>query len=288
MAIQYNLSDDAYHAIDAVSASQLKIIASQSPLHWHDQYVLGNREDAEHFRIGRAVHCALLEPERFKREYITLPNQSRTSFDGMADILNFFGKTKEDFKGLREIKAFVDEEIAKITALQVSHADMEMIQGIKNAFLRYDYVRDMWRDTRNEITITWEREGVPCKARVDLVGKDFVGELKTTQDASPRAFGREIFSRSYHLSAAWYLEGFRQNGLEALAELPFFLFACEKKSPFALGVYRLDEQVISEGADVANQAFWMLQECKKDNVYPDYAALPQTIYCPAWMQAKEI
>lgn len=288
MTVHYNLSDDAYHALDAVSASQLKIIAAQSPLHWHDQYVLGNSADKEHFRIGRAVHCALLEPEKFANDYIVLPAQSRNSFDGMADILAFFGKTRDDFKSLTEIKSFVDEEVATLSALQISRDDMETIQGIKNAFLRYGYVREMWQDTRNEITLTWEREGVPCKARIDLAGKSFIGELKTTQDASLHAFGREIFSRNYHLSAAWYMEGLRQNGLEALAELPFFFFAVEKKSPFALGVYRLDEQAIEAGASAAHAAFWTLNECRKDNTYPDYAALPQTIYCPAWMQNKEI
>lgn len=64
---------DAYHAMPAVGSSGLKEFIRRTPAHYFDRYRAEDRErvDKKAFRIGRAWHCAVFEPEHFAARYVT-------------------------------------------------------------------------------------------------------------------------------------------------------------------------------------------------------------------------
>lgn len=81
-----------------------------------------------------------------------------------------------------------------------------------------------------ECALTWEYGGVPCKAMIDGMWGRFLGDLKSTKDASPQAFGSEIIRYKYHGQLAWYLEGLQRNGVVVHGAQ---IIAVEKSDPYA-------------------------------------------------------
>ena len=62
-----------YFAAEAVNSSTLKHMG-RSALHCKAEMTRsGDRPDTEAQKVGRLVHCAVLEPERFKAEFVRQP-----------------------------------------------------------------------------------------------------------------------------------------------------------------------------------------------------------------------
>jgi PDDEXK-like domain of unknown function (DUF3799) len=299
MAVYLDMSEADYHALDAISASQLKLIHSKSPAHWYYEYALGNSKDKPCYNEGRAIHCALLEPERFAKTYIVAPNyngalkQKKTDGNeiGCLEHLRWLSEKanipcnsteKTNIKEIRQ-EIIVFERLISNCQI-ILQDDMNMITGIRDSFAKHAHIVDMLAGAKTEITLTWERESVPCKARIDLIGTDYIGELKSTTDASPKGFERQMFNLGYHISAAWYREGLNENGLPDLRNLPFKFFVAEKDAPNAVGIYQLDNESLHVGLLQANDAFARLVMCKQNNHYPDYGAYENIISVPQYIK----
>ena len=77
------LTNEAYHALKAVSPSQIKVLG-RSPLHYFDQFLAEDREKREPtpaMLMGTALHTAVLEPELWDSTIAVPPARmcSRTS-----------------------------------------------------------------------------------------------------------------------------------------------------------------------------------------------------------------
>src|SRR5690349_7675909 len=78
------LGDDAYHDHPAVGSSHLKSIA-RSPAHYWSEWLDPSRPprtDTPAKWLGKAVHAAILEPERFKSDYVVGPRFDRRTKAG--------------------------------------------------------------------------------------------------------------------------------------------------------------------------------------------------------------
>lgn len=149
--------------------------------------------------------------------------------------------------------------------------------------------------------------------------KDIIGDLKTTEDASPEGFAKSIANWRYDVQHAYYIDGTRlalEQGKcnppqEGTAELSvywtdpvtgvlcrcrpdfwrgypkhFAFIAVEKKPPYAVGVYVLD----SEGVDIGRAQYQhdlrIYAECVRTGEWPGYGDKIQTISLPAWHANK--
>jgi hypothetical protein len=126
--------------------------------------------------------------------------------------------------------------------------------------------------------------GLECKCRPDWLTDDgrLLVDLKTTENASPREFGRSIATWRYHVQAAWYLDGVEQ----ATGTRPEqFLFLCvEKKAPYAVAVYAADAEMIAAGAQTAARDLNVLATCKAAGAWPGYSDQIEPISLPPWMR----
>lgn len=149
--------------------------------------------------------------------------------------------------------------------------------------------------------------------------KDIIGDLKTTEDASPEGFAKSIANWRYDVQHAYYIDGTRlalEQGKcnppqEGKAELSvywtdpvtgvlcrcrpdfwrgypkhFAFIAVEKKPPYAVGVYVLD----SEGVDIGRAQYQhdlrVYAECVRSGEWPGYGDKIQTISLPGWHANK--
>lgn len=149
--------------------------------------------------------------------------------------------------------------------------------------------------------------------------KDIIGDLKTTEDASPEGFAKSIANWRYDVQHAYYIDGTRlalEQGKctppqEGKAELSvywtdpvtgvlcrcrpdfwrgypkhFAFIAVEKKPPYAVGVYVLDSEGVEIGRAQYQHDLRVYAECVRSGVWPGYGDKIQTISLPAWHANK--
>lgn len=129
-----------------------------------------------------------------------------------------------------------------------------------------------------ETALTWTYGGVACKCMIDGVWGGVLGDLKSTKDASPAEFGREVLRYKYHAQMAFYLEGAARNGLPVEGAR---LIAAEKTAPYAAGDYMLDGSWL----DLGRKCFEDALEVWADNKGASYGS--QVLALPDWMDGDE-
>ena len=255
MTEMLSIPAEQYHADRAhVSKSWLDRL-QQSPAHL--RYYLDNaKPETKALRIGRIVHCAVLEPDIFARDFVFMPKFDRRTTAGNAGAKEF--------------------EAANVGRLTVSEPELIMARGIREAIMRHKGARALLeRAGQAEQSAFWRNPdtGVDCKCRPDYM-HDFIVDLKTTEDASPAAFAKSIANFRYHVQAAQYTEGTERER--------FIIVACEKTPPYGVAVYVLDDVDIAKGAEKRRRELDLYAECKATNSWPCYPETIQPITLPAW------
>lgn len=213
-----------YHAWPAAANSRLGALR-KSPAHLRE-YIL-NPGDTETLIQGRALHCAVLEPDDFPARF--------GRFDGDARTKE--GKAKKDELAKKFGRSFVlraDDYDNVLRARQsvFAHPAHRLLTG------------------KHELSIVWldEETGTLCKARHDChspaLGGGAIVDLKKARDASKRAFMRSIHSYGYAIQAAHYTAGAQAHGLNFQH---YVNFAVETESPWNCQAYRMMEAAIDAG-----------------------------------------
>lgn len=259
------VSSSEYHRREPGVASKSALdLLHQSPAHYY-AWLRGEMSEETHALIfGSAFHCALLEPERFARAYITTPN---------------FGDCR-----LKENKADRDRwRMANAGKIELTEADMTAIKGMIKSIGEHRLGRLMIRDGKAEVTARWvdEETGIKCKCRADyfVPGLGMLLDAKSTLDASPEAFAKSCANYGYHRQDAFYRAGFRAAG----ADIQHFVFlAVEKAPPYAVAIYELDEAAITKGHNSIRRDLSTFSECLKANRFPGYADMISKLSLPRW------
>lgn len=223
----YELDIDDYLGEQGyISSSGLKrVLDSPEAL---QRYLLRQNESTPRLDFGTAVHCALLEPERFEREYVALPVEH-------VDLFH-----EEDLNLIRQER---EHPLRFIT-----QAQMEALHGIREQVARLPEISRLLAEGLAERSLFWRDPAteVRCKIRPDLlVLPHLILELKTTFDASLAVFQRTLQMQRYHLSAAMYLEGVRH--LTGFSTNYVYLVA-SRHPPYRVETFVPGPEILEEGA----------------------------------------
>lgn len=280
--IYYDLPGESYHSGPGISNSGLALIA-KSPLHYWARYLDPMREPVEPtpaLELGTAVHCAVLEPDRFREAYVTIPEdaprkptsvqlKAKNPSDDTVAAIAWWSEFEEKHKD------------AKI----LSRDDFAKCQRIAESIHGHDAASILFADGKAEVSIFWEDEetGVLCKIRPDWLMSSAIFDLKTTEDASPSGFTRSIFNYGYFRQAAFYLDGARAAGLDVDA---FMFGAVEKSAPFASAFYYAEATMIEVGRMEYRRHLRTYAECLETGRWPGYPARITPIGLPAWYRPE--
>jgi exodeoxyribonuclease VIII len=182
----------------------------------------------------------------------------------------------------------------------------DALHGMRDAVLAHPAARALLTGCEGEAELScyWQetvaqgadRIPVLLRGRPDFWRKDgIIVDLKSTEDAGPEEFARSIANWRYHVQHPIYLDGTAKalNAAQAKGQFKdwqtpraFVFIAVEKKPPYAVGVYTLDEESVALGraeykADVRTYA-----QCLKSNQFPAYSPKIQNISLPAWQFAR--
>ena len=241
----YYIDIDAYLGEQGyISSSGLKrVLESSEAL---QRYLLRQRESTPRLDLGTAVHCALLEPERFECEYVALPVEHVDLFHA------------EDLQLIREQRAH--------PLRFITQAQMETVHGIREQVARQPDIVELLQRGLPERSLFWHDPdtGIRCKVRPDLlVLPHLILELKTTFDASLAVFQRTLQMQRYHLSAAMYLEGVKYLTGHALN---YVYLVASRHPPYRVETFMPGADLLEEGARLYRTA---LQKVHSDPAWKE-------------------
>lgn len=238
---------ELYHSGPGISSTGLKEIL-KSPAHY--LAYLEGQEDSAAFRLGRLVHMRILEPEVYMRTVVVAPPWD--------------ARTKEG-KAIRE--AFLIESAGKEAVTAAEYTENERYW---NAAQANKLARKIFQGGQAELSVYWidEETKVLCKARADYLRGEAIFDLKTTSySAAPKEFQKTVLNFGYHVSAAFYLDGFARH----LPVKHFSWVALEKKPPFCFGFFAADQELLNAGRAEYTKALATFAECLKTGSWPGYA-----------------
>ena len=246
-----NMPAAIYHGTKALSKSGLDQFR-KSPAHfraWQDGTT--KNESSPALEFGTAVHMAILEPQLFALNY-TLFTGDRRNKDGKMAY----------------------EAVIASGKIPLNQEQWDNITGAAAAVHAHPTAALLVEKIQTEVSCFDSWNGVKVKARIDGLAKDYIIDVKTTQDASPVAFGKSCAQFRYHVQAAWYQ---RITGVNR-----FIFIAVEKEAPYGVACYELDEQAISLGHIIIEEQLRTYVECEQLNSWPCYSSHIQSLSLPAW------
>lgn len=282
LGIVNGMTLDEYLAVDALSASGLKLLA-RSPWHYRNQ---AESPPTPAMLRGTLAHCAVLEPDAMAARYVVVPagappKPSRRQWEAKAPsaeskaAMEWWAQFQKDNAG-REL---------------ISRDDYTACQMQLEAVRSEPVLADLLRAGVGEVSIFWidAETGVYCKARPDWLppldglrrGDSITPlDLKTCADESPSAFGRAAARLRYDLQAAHYTAG-----IEAVTgfRVDKFVFGAVTSKPPVLAVpYVLTDEIRDQGRDERRELMERLAWCQRENEWPAYGAGIQLLDFPAY------
>lgn len=233
-----------YVAIPRMNWSTLKLMQTSPRLL---KYRSENpQKDTDAYRLGRAIHCAVLEPDRFVTDYVVKP-------DGMS----FATKEGKAWKAEHIVAAGKEIADAKVhtcvQSIREHAAAAELLGG-----LRAEQVI-LWTDAES---------GVKCKGRGDAMRGDVLVDIKTTGKGVSN-FRTQASSLLYHGQLAWYLDGaIAARALSPDADAYVIAVSTSESDAYDVRVDRLPEEAIEAGRRLYRRLLDQWVECDAANIWP--------------------
>lgn len=279
---------EVYHqrVLGVANCGGLKIIDQQSPAHyahWIADPEAGIETPA--LRFGKALHCAVLEPDVFARTYCVLPQDApQRPTDAMRNA-----KTPSE-SSVARVEWWDSWDAEHAGAIMLSAADYDRVQGMAASARRHPVTAAMLDGGQREVTMRWTEAvelpdgdvvDVPCKIRVDVWHKSlrYFMDLKSTADASPEGFSRSVASYRYHVQHCHYSEGAKACGIDLRA---FLFLAIESVAPFVVAPYGIDAAAEERGYQLRERAMQRLAVCTRANLWPGYSDQVTELSIPGW------
>jgi len=240
-----------YHATDAVNFSALKRMEdSASKYKWEIDN--GERRQSKAMELGTAIHCALLEPDKFTKSYAMMPK--------------FDGRTKEGKAGKAEW------ELANPNKTPLVEDDWARVERVRNTVMTDMNFKQLFEEGHKEHSFfVVDREtGLRLRCRPDnfVVNRGVIVDLKTTEDASVFSFSRDITNYRYFVQAAYYMDIVEQ----IMGERPkaFAILAVEKSRDCDMRLFNVAEDALAVGRTMYRQWLRDLRAAIETNEYRGY------------------
>jgi hypothetical protein len=262
--------ESVYHArIPGIASKSTLDLVARAPAVYAAWLAGVEREQAPALLFGKALHCAALEPDVYRSTYTVEP-----SFGDCRKTDN--KKRRDEWRAENAGRQLLEQEDATaiagmVRALGANKLASRLLDG----------------DGVSELTVKWTDPdtGLLCKSRADryVARLRMCVDLKSTEDARADVFARSFANFGYHRQQAFYEDGFA-----AVAEsLDAFIFvAVEKRPPYLVAVFRLDDEGVTHGRRENRANLSILAECLERGEYPGHPESIQTLSLPAWAKGK--
>lgn len=253
------VTNQAYHSEEATSRSDLELI-QRSPKHY--KYAKNNPSPrTEAMQIGEWVHTLVLEPEEFK-----------TEFYNEQDIINEVMLERPELRSVRASSNYKDRcaELVSEGYTILKEEQMIMLENIQAAVTENPLFQAIVQEGVPELSCFAKLDGHLCRARPDFVSfkRNFIIDLKTTQNAHKMKFIDHIYNYGYHRQAAFYMDVVSE--ATGVPIQGYGIVAVEKDPPYGVCCYTLSSDFIGIGRSEYRENLEKLIEAKTKNEWPGY------------------
>ena len=247
----FEMANDIYHSSEGLSRSALMEF-KRSPYHYWYKYLNPEalpKEPTDAMILGNLIHTMVLEPDKFQEEFVM-----KQKFDRRTNIgKEGYGKYMMSLRG----------------RIEITEQDLVIANAINKSIEEHDVASKLLQgcDIEKSIYFTHEPTGIQCKARPDAWINGLVIDLKSSKDASYRAFQGAAYAGGYFLQAGMIYCALRSIDVELKT---FITLAAEKVPPYALGIYALDKEAIDFGVNQFDHLMESFDRCVQSNNWPGY------------------
>lgn len=282
--LHLNVPEDLYHrkVLGMASSTALHRLA-QSPAHYYAWATSDEHEETDALRLGRAVHCAMLEPSRYDREYIAEPDWGPCRANADA------GVSKEQGKANKERRDAWRAAHAGAPLLTADEA--RTIRGMVASVLAKPKLRRLLEAgaEANEATVRWRdpSTGIECKARLDSYAEEFsvAIDLKSTTDSSADGFDLAVSKYGYYRQAALYRDGMAAIGRPLRPTEDGFVFlAVEKSPPYEATLNKIDDDGTGLALRHVHRLLRNLAVCLERGEWPGYEDTIHKVTLKPWVK----
>jgi hypothetical protein len=290
--------ENLYHADAALSNSQLSGMAgAKTPAHFH-HLQSHPFESTAAMTFGTAVHHRILEAHSYADTYdVASVCCAEVKSTGAAcknmGALRFDGRW---YCGVhspsRAVKTLVADPIHALSpedhqTIEAIHANVILAEAAHplTEIITSDVGKGNYQDGYTELSLRWEDEmtGLMLRGRIDYISLDgmYLGDIKTTADASPDAWAKSVAKYGYHRQEAMYLRGMDALVGKELRDFRFIL--AESSMPGLVVVRALYRADVTRGNDELNDLLERYALCSTSGKWWGYDTT--TVHVgglPAW------
>lgn len=276
----------------------------ESPAHYESTYILKEKEETRAMIQGTALHCAVLEPDRFHERFVSQileypPGTIITAEDAKAHLkdlgLKFPGTKQQLIERLKEAnpairsKDDIDAEIYGNRQV-LKHDEMvacERIVGRIKADHIYSYLlKDgepeklgWYFEETTETVITFKADYFKALEKEIMNAQAIVVDVKKVQSVNPRKFEATIWDRNMYIQAALYSDIIHEiTGLPTM----FLWLAVNASPPYEVAAYVADYGLVEAGRSAYKHDLREWRKCREKGVWPTKHNGLETVSLPAW------
>lgn len=258
--IRKDMTNEQYHAAEGISKSTLDLVHMAPALIDWKKAAPVDQSKLETFNMGHAVHCAILEPERFKGEYLAAPKVDRRTKAGKQEYAEFL----ENSKGKTVLSADDYTKVKLMRDSALAHPEFRVLY-------------DAGFDAEQSIFWNYKNTDLVCKCRHDFIsqGLPLSIDIKSTSDID--RFSKSVAEYRYHVQDAHYSDGAKAEFGE-----PFEFYFLAVSTTISGGRYpvRLFELSFgdkAQGLRERNEDLETIAHCQANNSWPgiEQISLPQ-------------
>lgn len=265
--------------------STLRYIAtSPKLLKWRVEHP---QPDSDALKLGRAIHCAVLEPDAFLSRWIQATTcQASTKAGGACRSEGSLYSEGEWFCRVRghapegatdgpgegiEVIDTAGYELARVCAENVrTHSPASKLLSGGHAEQELEWVD--------------EETGLECRGRVDYLRPNDLVDLKSTRRETVREFTRDVAGSLYYAQVAWYRDGAIACGrLPKDAGMPYIV-SVSTEAPYDVAAYQLSEASLEAGRILVRDLLIQYNRCLTANLWPGIAPDLMTLDLPNWVR----
>ena len=222
----------------------------KSPLHYKHAADKGERS-TDVFRLGGAVHCAVLEPEHFESRYVVY-SESKTSGEGCRG-------------------RWADFQSAHSHLTILAPDEMLAVNGMAAAVRAHPQASKLLAQGRAEVPLTWidKRTGIACKSRLDWVTRQHMMiEFKSAASIDQRTFANQAWKYGYFHQVWQYACGLAAQLDRDPDKIETAVIAVESSEPHDVAVYLPCSDSLYAAREEVEQILDTLAECRRTGIYP--------------------
>lgn len=266
--------DTDYRRAPGINKSSLDLIAKSPATYFFERS--NPRPSTPAMVFGSALHCLVLEPEKFEQVYIPDAFPGNRSKEALA--------WRETRKHAGQIVIRSDGDASD----PWDRSDWDKLHLMRDSIMANGVAAALIADAQREVSFWWIDSETKklCKGRIDgwSPAHSIAFDLKTMSDATWSGFSRSIHDYRYHVQDAFYTDGLNACG-KLVGEFVFIV--AEKDPPYLTACYMVPFEWRQQGRVQYSQNLQTFKKCMEEDKWPGLEELRE-LHMPAFARYGRI